>query len=354
MTKRHDAMFDDVLKGLDSAAEGQTKARNSPEEAARNRASTARATEGVGGSSRFLKRAGTLAEQAAGTRQETVLRLVDPAECRMWARHNRDYGLLTEETCRDLIDGIRAQGRQEFPAIVRRLPDGEAHRYEVICGARRHFAITWLRANTYPQFKYLIEERSLSDEEAFRLADIENRDREDISDYERARDYAEAVALYYEGKQKRMAERLECSEAWLSRFLALARLPEEIVAAFASVRDIKELYARQLKPLLAGKESRAAVLAEAQSIGAGEGGLPAAEVMARLKAAGSPPKKRKVAEPARAVTIKRAGDRVRFEFTSTLPDEALREAVEAFLTSRAAKGELPTGKIRENSVKSKI
>ena len=34
----------------------------------------------------------------------------------------------------------------------------------------------------------------MSDEEAFRLADIENREREDISDYERAIDYGDAIA----------------------------------------------------------------------------------------------------------------------------------------------------------------
>ena len=153
----------------------------------------------------------------------------------MWEGHNRAYGLLTPENCRDLIDSIRAQGRQEFPAIVRRREgQGEGPRYEVICGARRHFAISWLRANTYPQFRYLIELRDLTDEEAFRLADLENRDREDLSDYERARDYARALKLYYGGKQKAMAARLEVSEAWLSRYLNLAKLPEAVVAAFPS------------------------------------------------------------------------------------------------------------------------
>ena len=62
----------------------------------------------------------------------------------------------------------------------------------------------------------LIEVRELTDEEAFRLADIENRDRRDISDYERAVDYAEACQFYYGGHQGRMAERLEVSNAWLA------------------------------------------------------------------------------------------------------------------------------------------
>ncbi|GGG84322.1 hypothetical protein GCM10011415_37990 [Salipiger pallidus] len=105
--------------------------------------------------------------------------------------------------------------------------------FEVICGARRHFAVSWLRANTSPRFRYLIEERELTDEEAFRHADIENRDREDISLYERARDDARAVEAYYGGRQKRMAERLQVSAGWVSRYPQLAKLDPRIVAAFS-------------------------------------------------------------------------------------------------------------------------
>ena len=322
MTKRHDAVYGDILSGLPEGA-------------------------GEGGAPRFLKRSSTLAEQASGERQEKVLRLVDPATCRMWERHNRAYDLLAEENCRDLIDGIVAQGRQEFPAIVRRLPDGESHRYEVICGARRHFAVTWLRANNYPQFKYLIEERELTDEEAFRLADIENRDREDISDYERARDYAHAVDLYYQGKQKLMAERLECSETWLSRHLQLARLPKEVVRAFSSIRDIREIHARTLKPLLATDESRERVLAEARALAderAGQGAaVDAAAVIKRLKSAGGPPKSRQAADKTYrhgshppGVHMRRKGKRVQLEFNADFPENALREAIEQFLADRKA------------------
>ena len=55
---------------------------------------------------------------------------------------------------------------------------------------------------------YTVEIRELTDEEAFRLSDIENRAREDISDFERARDYLRALDAYYGGKQQEMAERI--------------------------------------------------------------------------------------------------------------------------------------------------
>lgn len=316
MSKRHDAVFDDVLSGLPAGKKAEDRA-----------------------SARFLKRSNTMAEQASGERQEKVLRLVDPADCQMWERHNRAYDLLTPENCADLIDGIKSQGQQEFPAIVRRLPAGQGATYEVICGARRHYAVSWLRANNYPQFRYLIEERELTDEEAFRLADIENRDREDISDFERARDYAQAIALYYGGTQKVMAERLEVSPGWLSRYLDLAKMPEAVVQAFPSIREVKEIHARQLKPLL--KSHEAAVLAEAELI-AGERAagsvIDAAATLKRLKGAAS--EKRGAKKPARifcgepyeeGVKMKRAGRKVVLEFDAGLSDPALRSAMAQFL-----------------------
>ena len=75
-------------------------------------------------------------------RQGKDPQLVDPARCRMWARHNRDYDLLDEASCADLLESLRAQGEQEFPAIVRRVEDDPAFDYEVICGARRHWAVS--------------------------------------------------------------------------------------------------------------------------------------------------------------------------------------------------------------------
>lgn len=317
MSKRHDAIFDDVLKDIPDAV----------------------VPEKTG--TRFLKRSNALAE--SGEREEKLLRWVDPERCVMWSRHNRAYELLTAENCRDLIDSIKAQGQQEFPAIVRRLPAGQGAEYEVICGARRHFAVSWLRANNYPQFRYLIEVRDLSDEEAFRLADIENRDRADLSDYERARDYLQALDLYYGGKQKAMAARLEVSEAWLSRYLYLARLPETVVQAWPHITELKELHARSLRPLLSDAEDK--VLAEAAAIGGeqalarmGQGDfVPVPKVLARLKTAAygarPAPARQIFGSKARkaGVAMQRKGDRIRLEFSSGIHKDDLRRALDEFM-----------------------
>ena len=207
-----------------------------------------------------------LAELASGAVVHSPQELVDPARCRVWDRHNRDYAALTQERCGDLIESILAQGRQEVPAIVRRVSGDPAHDFEVICGARRHWSVTWLRENNHPEIRYLVEIRDLTDEQAFRIADLENRAREDLSDVERARDYLRALGLYYGGRQKDMAKRLNQSEAWLSRYLDLARLPEELVGAFADPFELKISHVGSLKPLLKPEESRAAVFAEARRL----------------------------------------------------------------------------------------
>src|SRR3546814_2735665 len=75
--------------------------------------------------------------------------LVDPARCRMWEGHNREYALLNEERCADLIESIKAQGRQEMPAIVRRVRDDPRYDFEVICGARRHWTISRSEEHTF-------------------------------------------------------------------------------------------------------------------------------------------------------------------------------------------------------------
>ena len=163
-------------------------------------------------------REGAIWEVSSGKKVTRVVRRVDPNRCRIWSRHNRRYDLLSPESCADLIEGFRQQGGQEFPAIVRRVTDGAPFDYEVISGARRHWTARFLK------YDFLVEERELNDLEAFRLSDVENRHREDLSDYERAVDYLQALDLYYEGSQKQMAMNLERSEGWLSRYLDLARL----------------------------------------------------------------------------------------------------------------------------------
>lgn len=197
----------------------------------------------------MASRSQALARIATGKVVTDRTEWVDPARCRPWRLHNRDLDHLTEDSCRDLIDAFLSARKQRIPAIVRRLQNDPDHDFEIIAGVRRWWTVGWLRAHHHPEFDYLVTIQNVSDEEAFRVSDIENRSRKDITDWERATEYSRALAEFYGGSQAEMAEHLRISRSWLSRLLDVARLPEPIVAAFADKHDITVRVARDVKPL---------------------------------------------------------------------------------------------------------
>lgn len=217
-------------------------------------------------------RSGALAQLANGKLVTDRTLWVDPARCRPWTLHNRAVELLDEQSCADLIASLKAEGRQRIPAIVRRLKNDPDHDYEIVAGVRRWWTIGWLRAHNYPEFHYLVTIQNVTDEEGFRLADVENRARRDISDIERARDYLRALDLFYGGSQTAMAARLNVSNSWMSRILEVGRLPQVVVDAFPDSRGVTARHAGQLAPGLRQPRSRALMLAAAEALAADHAG----------------------------------------------------------------------------------
>lgn len=274
---------------------------------------------------------------------------VDPAICRVWSGPPRRLSL-TPETCADLIDSIRAQGRQEIPAIVRPLPPRDTHAYEIICGARRHFAVTQLRAEGR-EIGFLIAPREIGDEEAFRLADLENRTRRDVTPYDRALSYVAALDQYYGGVQKDMAEKMQVRPPYLARYLQIARLPAPLVAAFADPSDIRENHARRIARLLADPAQRLKLEHEADLIvqaRAGGAQISAAEVLSRLERVlpgqprGKTPQSKTYRRSAydRPITVTRRGSQTTLTFPTDLTQGALRGALDRYLDIAYSK-ELP-------------
>ena len=190
----------------------------------------------------LLGRETALARVASGEVRQVTQLLLDPARVRIWPGNARTYAHLSEENCRELIDSLIAEGGQKVPAVVRRVEGDASHDYEVIAGTRRHWSVSWLRAHSYPDMQFVAQVARLDDEAAFRLADLENRARADVSDLERARNYAAALKTHYGDHQTRMAERLKLSKGWLSKMLKVATIPDAVLDAFASPADV------QLKP----------------------------------------------------------------------------------------------------------
>ncbi|MCI4592389.1 ParB/RepB/Spo0J family partition protein [Sphingobium sp. BYY-5] len=226
--------------------------------------------------------------EAARIVKRPTIRL-KPAECSIWPGNARDHSLLDEHRLRSLIDSILAESGNRVPAVVRRTPNGPLP-YELVTGTRRHWAISWLNANHYPDIDLIAIIEDLDDEAAFRLADIENREREDISDLERGLNYKAAVDSYYGGVQLRMAERLKISKSQLSRYIALTEIPPFLVSAFHSPMDLQAKYAEKLLPLLRDPANRTKLEAAADQIASeqsfrrsgDEQPISGAEVMTRL------------------------------------------------------------------------
>lgn len=241
----------------------------------------------------LLNRESALARAASGEVRQVTQLLLDPARVRPWAGNARSYAHLSEASCRELIDSIVAEGGQKVPAVVRRIEGDPGHDYEVIAGTRRHWAISWLRAHSYPDMQFVAQVAQLDDEAAFRLADIENRARKDVSDLERARNYADALKTHYGNHLTRMAERLKLSKGWLSKMLKVASLPDAVIAAFPSPGDVQLKPAYALAQALDDRAGGPAIRKEATRITrdqaarreAGAPPLPAADVLRALLAA---------------------------------------------------------------------
>lgn len=156
--------------------------------------------------------------------------------CLPWEFANRLD--ISTETCADLIDSINLVA-QRIPAIVRPSktnPD----KYELICGARRLFACQTL------DIDILVAIAELDDKEAALVMDLENREREDISAYERGRDYKRWI---HEGIYKNAAEicqKTGIKKALLSQLMSIAELPEAVIRAFKHPSNLPFRWAREL------------------------------------------------------------------------------------------------------------
>ena len=168
-----------------------------------------------------------------------TVRLVSPSKCKMWTLHVRSEESIDAASCASLIGSIRRHG-QRHPVLARMRNSTEGREFELIYGARRLFAAQQLGVDL------LVEVRDVDDRSAVIEMDIENRPREDISPYERGVNYGRWLRAGYFKNQMELAKELGISEARVSRLLKYSELPAVVVAAFDSVRDIREEWAVRL------------------------------------------------------------------------------------------------------------
>jgi len=184
---------------------------------------------------------------------------VSPFRCRMWDMHDRLEGHISAESCRAEIESFRKHG-QLVPALGRSLKKGTDFEVELIYGARRLFVARHLNA------PLLIDLREMTDHEAIVAMDIENRQRADISPYERGLSFAQWLRAGYFSSQDDIARVLQISPSQVSRLLRLARLPAVILNAFESPTLICEGWGRDLMDALEDPDRRPLAIKAARSL----------------------------------------------------------------------------------------
>jgi len=183
-----------------------------------------------------------LDERSHVKRQRIYYYDLDPTRIRIRDDHDRDYTLLNEVNCADLISGFDEVG-QLIPAIVRPLSEQDDYDWELLCGARRHWTATFQKKTLR------VEVRDIDELDIFLLTDHENRSRKDISDYERALKYANAIGgdkLFKDAKQ--LAMKIGISRPMMSYLLKFAKAPAALLRVLTDLNDFTEHNYRVLHP----------------------------------------------------------------------------------------------------------
>lgn len=200
---------------------------------------------------------------------------VSPFKCRVWSLHERLDTEINEETCKDEIESFLQRG-QLIAVLSRRLHGEPDHEIELICGARRLFVARHLNR------PLLVEVREFTDREGIVAMDAENRQRKDVSPYERGLAYAQWLRAGQFESREEIARVLNLSASQICRLLRLARLPAVIVGAFRSPVDITESWGLELMDALKDEQRREATIRTARTLARRAPRLPGREVFRRL------------------------------------------------------------------------
>lgn len=254
----------------------------------------------------------------------TPARRLDPALVKPSRWANRHEDSFTSSEFASLKNDIENAGGNVQPIKVRPSSQG-GKEFEIVFGHRRHRACLELGLPVLA----LVSE--LSEQDLFVEMDRENRQRADLRPYEQGEMYRRALDDGLYPSLRKLADALGLAHSNVSRALAIARLPEEILDAFPSRLEIQYRWCEPLGEAL--KRDSATVLARAfelreeRSTGIESG---AKSVFDRLIEVGTPRARRQVAVgEKRAFTVKKSKNGVMIELRAITPAEL--ESIEQFI-----------------------
>ena len=183
---------------------------------------------------------------------------LDPGQCRPWRFADRPDDEMGD--LQQLAESIAQYGQQE-PILVRPLLGDPHCEYEIIFGNRR-----W-RACQQAQIKVLAQVRELSDQQAALCQKEENEQREDLSDYAKARSYQRQLENGIFSSEADLSKGLNISRKTLNDLMAFVRVPKELRLAIPDYKHISRALAVKLAALSREKTEFSKLLKLAPRIG---------------------------------------------------------------------------------------
>lgn len=196
-----------------------------------------------------LEQARTQLAEFAGA---TLVRALDPTSIRRSRWANRVEAEFSTSEFRQLKDEIASAGGNVQPIKVRAIQadaggafDGQTPTHEIVFGHRRHQACLELGLQVHAVVVEEMDDRTL-----FEAMDRENRGRKNLSAWEQGRMYDEAIKHGLYPSLRRLSDSLGVNLSDASRAVQLAKLPKEVVAAFATPLDLQVRWAKPLADAL--------------------------------------------------------------------------------------------------------
>jgi len=201
--------------------------------------------------------------------------LIDTADIARSEFANRHASAFQGKLFEDFKREIQEAGRNSQPIKVRAIAKpGEGPKYELVFGHRRYEACRQIGIPVWAVVENL-DDRALIEE-----MDRENRGRADPSPWEQGMTYLRALEKGVYPSNRQMAAALGVDISNLGKALALARLPDAVVAAFPTPQSIQLTWATDLGKAL--QEDEAGLIARAQGLATEKGVHSAKSVFARL------------------------------------------------------------------------
>jgi ParB family chromosome partitioning protein len=161
-----------------------------------------------------------------------VAKKLNPKSIRASHWANRNEASFSTAEFKSLKKEIESAGGNVQPIKVRPIPEAVGE-YEIVFGHRRHRACLELGLDVLT----LVDE--LTDADLFTQMDRENRQRADLRPYEQGVMYARALDEGLFTSMRKLAESVGVDVGGVSKLVALARLPSDVLQAFVSPLDIQ-------------------------------------------------------------------------------------------------------------------